>query len=57
MSYYPLPEGLAGHHQIAGFCCRSEEQTAWQVEVARQTDGAGTTRVLLVTDLLERLRP
>ncbi len=29
--------------------CRSEEQTTWLVEMARQAHGTGTTRVFVVT--------
>jgi len=50
MSLYQPPELLAARHQLAGFRCRSEEQTAWLVEVARQAHGTGTTRVFVVTE-------
>ena len=49
MSRYSLPELLAARHQLAGFRCRSEEQTAWLVEMAKQAHGTGTTRVFVVT--------
>lgn len=51
MSRYPPPELLAARHQLTGFRCRSEEQTAWLVEVARQAHGTGTTRVFVVTEV------
>ena len=51
MSRYQPPELLAARHKLAGFRCRSEEQTAWLVEVARQAHGTGTTRVFVVTEL------
>ena len=51
MSCYQPPELLAARHQLAGFRCRSEEQTTWLVEVARQAHGTGTTRVFVVTEV------
>ena len=51
MSRYQPPELLAARHQLAGFRCRSEEQTAWLVEVARQAHGTGTTRVFVLTEV------
>jgi hypothetical protein len=51
MSRYQPPELLAARHQLAGFRCRSEEQTTWLVEVARQAHGTGTTRVFVVTEV------
>jgi len=51
MSGYQPPELLAGRHQLEGFRCRSEEQTAWLVETARQAHGTGTTRVFVVTEV------
>ena len=51
MSLYQPPGLLAARHQLAGFRCRSEEQTAWLVEVARQAHGTGTTRVFVVTEV------
>jgi GNAT superfamily N-acetyltransferase len=51
MSRYQLPELLAARHQLTGFRCRSEEQTAWLVEVAKQAHGTGTTRVFVVTEV------
>jgi GNAT superfamily N-acetyltransferase len=41
---------LAGHHQLDGFRCRSQEQTQWLVDVARLAHGSGTTRVFVVTE-------
>jgi GNAT superfamily N-acetyltransferase len=40
---------LGSEHQLAGFECRSAEQTEWLRRHARQSSGAGTTRVLVVT--------
>ncbi|EAQ67980.1 hypothetical protein SynRS9909_01210 [Synechococcus sp. RS9909] len=54
MSGYQPPELLAARHQLAGFRCRSEEQTAWLVETARQAHGTGTTRVFVVTAVDQR---
>ena len=51
MSRYQPPELLASRHQLKGFRCRSEEQTAWLVEVAKQAHGTGTTRVFVVTEV------
>ena len=51
MSRYQPPELLAARHQRAGFRCRSEEQTTWLVEVAKQAHGTGTTRVFVVTEV------
>ncbi len=51
MSRYQPPELLAARHQLAGFRCRSEEQTTWLVELARQAHGTGTTRVFVVTEV------
>jgi GNAT superfamily N-acetyltransferase len=51
MSRTQPPELLAARHQLAGFHCRSEEQTTWLVEVARQAHGTGTTRVFVVSEL------
>jgi len=50
MSLYQPPVLLAPHHQLAGFRCRSEEQTNWLVDLARQAHGTGTTRVFVVTE-------
>ncbi len=51
MSRHSPPELLAGRHQLAGFRCRSKEQTTWVVEFARQAHGTGTTRVFVVTEI------
>jgi GNAT superfamily N-acetyltransferase len=51
MSRYNPPVLLAADHQLAGFRCRSAEQTAWLVEVAKQAHGTGTTRVFVVTEV------
>ena len=50
MSRYQAPELLAAHHQLTGFRCRSQEQSTWLVELAKQAHGAGTTRVFVVTE-------
>lgn len=51
MSRYQPPELLAARHQLAGFRCRSEEQSTWLVEVARQAYSTGTTKVFVVTEV------
>ena len=51
MSRYSPPELLAAHHQLRGFSCRSEEQSAWLAEMAKQAHGTGTTRVFVVTEI------
>ncbi len=51
MSRYSPPELLAARHQLTGFRCRSEEQTTWLVEFAKQVHGSGTTRVFVVTEI------
>ena len=51
MSRCSPPELLAARHQLAGFRCRSEEQTTWRVELAKQAHGTGTTRVFVVTEV------
>lgn len=51
MSRYQPPDLLAARHQPHGFRCRSEEQTAWLVEVAKQAHGSGSTRVFVVTEV------
>ena len=51
MSRYQPPEPLAGRHQLTGFRCRSQEQSAWLLEMARQAHGSGTTRVFVVTEM------
>lgn len=50
MSRYRPPAPLAEHHQLAGFRCRSQEQSAWLVDLARQAHGSGTTRVFVLTE-------
>jgi GNAT superfamily N-acetyltransferase len=42
---------LAACHQLTGFRCRSEEQSAWLVDMAKQAHGTGTTRVFVVTEV------
>ena len=51
MSRYSPPEPLAARHQLAGFRCRSEEQTTWLVEIGKQAHGTGTTRVFVITEI------
>jgi len=51
-SFLLAQKRLAARHQLAGFHCRCEEQTAWLVQVARQARGSGTTRVFVVTEAL-----
>jgi len=51
MSRYQPPVLLTARHQLAGFRCRSQEQTGWLVDVARQAHGTGTTRVFVVIEL------
>ena len=51
MSRYQPPVLLAARLQLAGFRCRSEEQTAWLLELAKQAHGSGTTRVFVVTEV------
>lgn len=48
---YQAPEALADHHDVTGFGCRSAEQTNWLRSHARQSAGAGTTRVFVVTEV------
>lgn len=47
---YRAPEPIADHHDIAGFSCRSKEQTDWLHRHARQSARSGTTRVFVVTE-------
>lgn len=47
---YRAPEPLAEHHDLAGFSCRSSEQTDWLRRHARQSASAGTTKVFVVTE-------
>jgi len=49
-SRYRAPEGLAEHHDISAFTCRSTEQTDWLRRHARQSSRSGTTKVFVVTD-------
>jgi GNAT superfamily N-acetyltransferase len=51
MSRYQPPELLAASHQLIDFRCRSQEQTAWLVEVAKQAHGTGTTRGVVVPEV------
>lgn len=47
---YRPPEPLAERHDLTSFRCRSSEQTDWLRHHARQSAGAGTTRVFVVTE-------
>lgn len=47
---YRPPEALADHHNVAGFQCRSAEQTGWLQRHARQSTRTGTTKVFVVTE-------
>jgi hypothetical protein len=49
VSPYRPPEPLTADHDLAGFECRSREQTEWLRRYARQSAAAGTTRVFVVT--------
>ncbi len=49
MSGYRPPELLAASHRLGGFQCRSQAQTSWLVDMARQAHGTGTTRVFVVS--------
>ena len=49
MSGYRPPVLLAAGHQLGGFQCRSQAQTAWLVDMARQAHRTGTTRVFVVS--------
>lgn len=46
---YRPPVLLGPDHEVEAFECRSAEQTDWLRRHARQSSGAGTTRVLVVT--------
>lgn len=46
---YRIPELLNSSHEIAGFECRSVEQTNWFKKFARQSHAADSTKVLVVT--------
>lgn len=43
------PVLLDDGHELEGFECRSEEQTNWLRQYARQSSNVGTTRVFVVT--------
>lgn len=47
---YLPPEPLNDDHTVDSFQCRSDEQTAWIRRYARQSAGAGTTRVFVVAE-------
>lgn len=46
-----FPEPLSEHHELDEFQSRSENQTIWLHEHARQSASAGSTRVFVVTGL------
>lgn len=48
---YRAPEPLGDPHEVATFSCQSVEQTAWLRDHARQSAGAGTTKVFVVTEI------
>lgn len=48
---YRTPEPLADHHDVSTFACRSSEQTNCLRRHARQSTSAGTTKVLVVTEV------
>jgi hypothetical protein len=48
--HYEAPVALGPEHVLEGFECRSAEQTSWLRRYARQSAGAGTTRVSVVTE-------
>jgi GNAT superfamily N-acetyltransferase len=47
---YRLPEALSDYHDASRFECRSNEQTQWLRRHARQSSGAGTAKVFVVTE-------
>jgi GNAT superfamily N-acetyltransferase len=46
---YRPPVPLSDYHELEAFTCASTEQTDWLRRHARQSHGASTTRVLVVT--------
>jgi GNAT superfamily N-acetyltransferase len=46
---YRPPVLLGAEHDLDGFECRSEEQSAWLRRHARRSSTTGTTRVLVIT--------
>ncbi len=48
-SRYVTPVPLAVDHDVSAFECRSNEQTDWLRNHARQSAASGTTRVFVVT--------
>lgn len=50
-AFYKPPVLLEPGHQLDGFECRSSEQTQWLRFHARQAHSAGTTKVLVVTQV------
>jgi hypothetical protein len=44
----PVP--LSSGHSLPGFECRSQEQTEWLHQYARQAHAAGTTKVFVIAD-------
>lgn len=51
MNNYRALEPLGSHHDIAGFKCRSTEQTNWLLRFSRQSAAGGTTKVFVVTPI------
>jgi len=47
---YRPPELLAERHDVTMFTCRSQQQTVWLRRYARQSAGAGTSRVFVVSE-------
>ncbi len=50
---YAAPVPLDAGHDLAAFACRSDEQTDWLRNHARQSSNAGSTRVFVVTEVDE----
>lgn len=50
---FESPEPLGEGHDLAGFTCRSAEQTEWLRRHARQSASSGTTKVFVVTEVGE----
>jgi GNAT superfamily N-acetyltransferase len=47
---YAGPDPLSSGHVLSGFECRSQEQTDWLHQHARQANSIGTTRVFVIAD-------
>jgi hypothetical protein len=50
MVRYRSPAPLSASHRTERYVCRSEEQTHWLKQRARQSTSANSTRVFVVTD-------